>query len=249
MTSPDRHHGPLGRYELRGLLGQGSVSLLCRAEGPEGRLVAVRRLYQWVVDAEPRLVARWVEGARRLALVRSERVVPIREVGTGPEGAFVVLDFVEGETLARMAREASRVGERLPPAVVGRVVLDVLAGVQAVHEARDPEGAPLGLLVKELRDRHVIVGHDGLARLADWVDHAIEYEPELQGPTLLKGRLFPMPIEQLRGEPLDPRADVWSGGVIAWQLLAGRRLFAGDSDAQMAHRLLEEEAPDVRTST
>ncbi|HEU4412317.1 MAG TPA: protein kinase [Polyangiaceae bacterium] len=244
--------GPLpriGRYELVGEIASGGMAVvyLARLAGVGGfrRLFALKRLHRHLAR-ETEFVAMFLDEARLAASVHSAHVVPILEVGISEAGDhFVVMDYVEGASLASLIVTASRRQGRVPESVALRVVLDALEGLHAAHEARDERGEPLGIVHRDVSPHNLLVGVDGVARLTDFGIARAATRLSTTRDGTFKGKLSYMAPEQASGENVDRRADVFAAAVVAWELLANRRLFKGTNDLHTVHLLLYAPIPPL----
>ena len=239
----------LDRYELVGELASGGMATvyLGRIGGVGGfqRLVAIKRLHPHLAR-EKEFIDMFVDEARLAAGIHHPNVVPILDIGASEDGYFLVMEYVEGDTLARLLARAHAKGERLPVPIALRVVMDTLAGLHAAHELRDEQNEPLGLVHRDVSPQNILVGIDGTARITDFgVAHASSRLSTTRGGQL-KGKLAYMAPEQARGQKIDRRADVFAIGTVLWEVLAGRRLFKADGDAETLNRVLFEPIPRVR---
>lgn len=237
----------IGRYALHDRIasgGQASV-YLGRAAGAGGfrRTVAIKRLHPHLQD-DRKLVARFLDEARLAANIHHPNVVPILDVVVEGKEVLLVMDLVMGPSLAALLASARTApeGPGLPPAIAIAVAVGALRGLHAAHEAVSEAGAPLGIVHRDVSPENVLVGADGTARVVDFgIAKALgRAQPTADGE--LAGKLGYMSPEQLRGEPLDRRADVYAAGVVTWETLTGRRLFEGDPAAVMM-KVLEGAAP------
>jgi serine/threonine-protein kinase len=148
------------------------------------------------------------------------------------------MDYVHGETLASLMARSAEEGILVPIAVAVAAVRDLLRGLHAAHEATTENGTPLGIVHRDVSPQNVIVGADGSARLFDFgVAKAVgRLQTTREGAA--KGKLGYMAPEQLKNGPIDRRADVYAASVVLWELLTGRRLFDGDSEAQVLASVL-----------
>lgn len=240
------------RYELLAELAAGGMAtvFLARLGGAGGfqRLYAIKRLHPHLAR-EREFVEMFLDEARLAARIHHPNVVPILEVGQSQSGYFLVMEYIEGETLARLlGRMASR-NQRIPIRVGMKVVLDTLAGLEAAHGLRDDFGEPLNIVHRDVSPQNVMVGVDGTSRITDFGVARAATRLNTTRAGQLKGKLGYMAPEQARGEDIDLRADVFAVGVILWETLAGKRLFKGradTSDAQTLNRLLYEPIQRLR---
>jgi serine/threonine-protein kinase len=236
----------LGRYEIIATIASGGMATvyLGRALGAAGfqRLVAIKCLHPHVA-ADEQFVTMFMDEARLAARIRHPNVVPTLDLENGPDGLFLVMEYVEGDGLLGLLRAAARSGEPMPPTIAVRIALDVLHGLHAAHELTGDRGEPLRIVHRDVSPHNVLVGTDGITRITDFgiarAEERITHTREGQ----IKGKLSYMAPEQTSGEPVDRRADIWSAGVVLWECLAARRLFRGESDAEVLRNLLEAPIP------
>lgn len=221
----------VGRYLLGEPIAAGGMATvhLGRLVGPAGfsRTVAVKRLHAHLAG-DPEFVQRFVDEARIASRVRHGNVVQTLDVVSVDDELLLVLDYIHGESLARLRRLALAADERIPPHVAAGIVIGVLRGLHAAHEAKSAKGAALDLVHRDISPQNILVGADGVARVLDF---GIAQAAGREAETLrreIKGKLAYMPPEQLSGDELDRRADLFAVGVVLWEALAGERLFRGE---------------------
>jgi serine/threonine-protein kinase len=230
----------LGRYLLGEPIAAGGMATvhLGRLLGPAGfsRTVAVKRLHAHLAT-NPEFVQRFVDEARIASRVRHGNVVQTLDVVVIDEELLLVLDYVHGESFARLRRLASAAGKAIPPNVASGIVIGVLRGLHAAHEAKSAKGTPLDLVHRDVSPQNILVGADGVARVLDF---GIAKAAGRIAETLtrdIKGKLAYMPPEQVAGADLDRRSDLFAAGVILWEALAGERLFRGDDTVSTMHAI------------
>jgi serine/threonine protein kinase len=230
-----------GRYALYGPIARGGMATVFfgRLRGPAGfaRTVAIKRLHPQFA-AEPEFVSMFVDEARLATRFRSPHVVSTLDVVASGQEVFLVMDYVAGESLARLARAATERGERIPIPVTIAILSGVLQGLHAAHEARSETGEALGIVHRDVSPQNIIVGTDGLARVLDFGVAKASGRLQNTRDGELKGKLSYMPAEQLRRESLTRRADIYSASVVLWETLTGDRLFAGDDEGGIVTRVL-----------
>jgi serine/threonine-protein kinase len=232
----------IGQYRVTGKLGSGGMATVYLAETEIAgvpRPVAIKVL-RAELDGKD-WAQQLIEEARVAAAIRHPNVVQVLELGEHRDGIFLVLEFIEGANLAVLLRAANRFERAIPLRVAGKIIADVLSGLHAAHELRDAEGIALNLVHRDVSLQNIIVGCDGGARLADFGIARTAAREATQG--VLKGKVRYMSPEQVLGEPLDRRSDIWSIGVVAWELVAGMRMFGEESDATILLKLISEPPP------
>jgi len=220
---------------------------LARLAGVGGfsRLVAIKRLHPHLAR-EREFVEMFLNEARLAAGIHHQNVVGIQEIGTSDGGYYLVMDYVEGVTLATLLADLSTARRRMATPVVLRIVIDTLYGLQAAHELKDEvTGEPLVVVHRDCTPQNILVGMDGSSRLTDFGIARAASRIGVTRDGSMKGKLAYMAPEQTKGDALDRRADLFSVGVVLWEALSGRRLFRGTTEAETLRRLLVEPIPSL----
>jgi serine/threonine protein kinase len=238
----------IGRYEIVQRLGHGGMATvyLGRATGNAGfeKLVAIKVIHPHLA-AEPEFVEMFLEEARIAAKIQSPHVAGILDLAHDDGLHYMVMEYIDGETLSGLIRQLRPRDERLPLPVVVQILIDACEGLTAVHALRDADGQPYGLVHRDMSPQNLMVGFDGWTKIVDFgLVKATEKRHTHTGH--LRGKLAYMSPEQAHGKPLAASADLFALGVILWELLTGRRLFAGDSDAETLDRVVRCEVPPLR---
>jgi serine/threonine protein kinase len=232
----------VGRYALYGEIASGGMATVHfgRLLGPVGfsRTVAIKRLHpQFAKD--PEFVSMFLDEARVAARIRHPNVVPTLDVVATDGELFLVMDYVEGESLGRLVRALKAQGMTPPGTIVASVISGVLHGLHAAHEARNERGAPLGIVHRDVSPQNVLVGTDGVARVLDFGVAKATGRLQTTREGQIKGKLAYMPPEQLRGAPLSRTTDIYAASVVLWEALTGQRLFVGDNEGAIFAKILE----------
>jgi len=213
---------------------------LGRLLGPVGfsRTVAIKRLHAQFAS-DPEFVSMFLDEARLAARIRHPNVVPTLDVvATGGE-LFLVMDYVPGESIARLSRVLKERHQTLPTRVLSAVMAGVLHGLHAAHEAKDERGHPLGIVHRDMSPQNVLIGTDGVARVLDFGVAKAAGRMQTTREGQIKGKLSYMPPEQLRGATVNRQSDIYAAGVMLWELVTGQRLFAGDNEGAIVAKILE----------
>jgi serine/threonine-protein kinase len=203
-----------------------------RLLGPVGfsRTVAIKKLHPQYAK-EPQFVSMFMDEARLAARIRHPNVLGTLDVVVLDGELFLVMDYVEGESVHRLVHAAKQQGGRVPLPIAGAILVGALDGLHAAHEATSEQGEPLGLIHRDVSPQNILVGTDGIPRLLDFgVAKAVgRVEDTKDGQ--LKGKLRYMAPEQINGET-SRLTDVYSASVVLWELLTGHRLFRAENDLQ-----------------
>ena len=237
------------RYELVGEIASGGMATvyLARLGGVGGfqRFVAMKRLHPHLQN-EKEFVEMFLDEARLSAGIHHPNVVSILEVGASPVGYYLVMEYVEGDTLARILARAAGKGDRIPTPIALRIVIDALQGLNAAHELKDDTGTSVELVHRDVSPQNILVGIDGVSRITDFGVARATSRLSSTRVGQLKGKLAYMAPEQAQGEGIiDRRADVFSAGVLLWETLAGKRLFKAETEVATLQRVMNEPIPDL----
>ena len=231
----------VGRYALYGVLASGGMATVHfgRLIGPVGfsRTVAIKRLHPQFA-ADPEFVAMFLDEARLAARIRHPNVVPTLDVVATSGELFLVMEYVPGESMARLVRAARARGVIMPPNITVAVMVGVLQGLHAAHEARNERGAPLGIVHRDVSPQNVLVGADGQARVLDFGVAKAAGRVQTTREGQLKGKLAYMAPEQLRGESCSRQTDIYAAAVVLWEALTGERLFRADNEGAVVAQVL-----------
>ena len=222
----------------------GRVELVVRREGEFARVYAMKRLLGDMVD-DAELREMFQKEARIAGLIRHANVVPVLDVGEDEIGPFLVMEYVEGVPAWKPIVRARDAGERMPVGLCVEIVRQAALGLSAAHELIGPGGRALGVVHRDVSPHNVLLGFDGTVRVTDFgVARALDHGSRTR-VGMLKGKTGYMSPEQIAYEKLDARADLFGLGVVAYELLAGRRLYPGAPEDAF-ERIRNEPPPDLR---
>lgn len=254
VDGPISERGPsarIGRYALFDQFATGGMATVHfgRLDGAGGfsRVVAIKRLLPHLV-ANREFTDMLLNEARLAARVRHPNVVATLDVVASKGDVLLVLDYVEGEALSTLCRaQAKEKREMVPLPIAIGIMQDVLHGLLAIHEATDEKGRPLDLVHRDISPPNVLVGVDGVARVLDFgIAKALQQLDEsIAGRPM--GKMGYMSPEQIHGERLTQRSDVFSAGIVLWELLCMRRLFGAEKPEQRIESILHGDYPRPRS--
>ncbi len=238
----------IGRYEVLQRLGHGGMAsvFLARATGSAGfeKQVAIKVIHPHLA-AEPNLVEMFLDEARIAAQIHNPHVVEILDLGHDRGDYYMVMEYVEGETLSALIRRQQEQSGHLPLPVVLQILLDACEGLRAAHELRDADGNPLGVIHRDVSPQNLLIDLDGWVRIVDFGIMKAKGKRTDTRTGQLRGKLPYMAPEQAEAKPVTLACDLFALGVILWELCTGTRLFAGESDAQTLSRVIACERPSL----
>ncbi|HWU89935.1 MAG TPA: serine/threonine-protein kinase, partial [Kofleriaceae bacterium] len=226
------------RYRLGPKLGSGGMAevFLGTVIGAEGfaRRVAIKRVRGGHSEA-PMFSAMFVEEARIASQLSHPNVVSVLDFDRDPEGRlFLVMEFVDGKDLATLSEAG-----RLPPPIAIFVVSEILRGLGYAHELPNANGVR-GYVHRDVSPHNVLVSWEGAVKVSDFgIAKALEGSGRARSG-IVKGKPAYMSPEQVNGEGLDGRSDLFSVGIVLWDLLAGRKLFTGGTREMFAQILFHD---------
>ena len=234
----------IGRYVLYDRIASGGMAAvyLGRLAGAVGftRTVAIKRLHPQFA-ADPDFVTMFLDEARVAARIQHPNVVPTLDVvATGGE-LFLVMEYIRGEPLSQLVKRTASRMEKIPPRVVAGLVSGALQGLHAAHEAHDESGKPLEIVHRDVSPQNIIVGVDGTPRVLDFGVAKAEGKFHSTRGGEIKGKILYMSPEQLEADAVDRTTDVYAMGLVLFELLTGKRMFAKSQDMTSLGKILRNE--------
>jgi len=234
----------LGRYVITETIASGGMASihLGRLVGAEGfvRTVAIKRLLPALAEKAD-YSTMFLDEARIAGRIQHPNVAQTLDAVSEQGEFFIVMEYVHGETLVYFLKKMKDGGRRIPLGVVGAVFSGMLQGLHAAHVATDEDGAPLGIIHRDVSPQNVMVGVDGIPRLLDFGVAKGEGRKHKTQEGQIKGKLMYMSPEQLRGRALTRGTDLFSAGALLWESLVGDALFSADDEVELLSKLLTQE--------
>src|SRR5262245_39723249 len=215
-----------GQYVLLRRIARGGMAevFLAQQRGLEGfdRRVAVKRILLQLADALD-FIKMFFGEVRLAAQLGHPNIVHIYDFGKVEDDHFIAMEYVGGVHAGRLMRCGE--GDRLPATMVARIGADAAAALHYAHELRAPSGRPIGLVHRDVSPANLMVSFDGVVKLCDFgIAKAAALGDQLTNPGQVKGKYAYMSPEQTTGTPLDGRSDVFSLGIVMWELVTGQSM-------------------------
>jgi serine/threonine protein kinase len=232
----------LGKYEIVKRLAKGGMAeiFLARAVGLRGfqRMVVVKRILP-VLACKADFLEMFLNEARIAATLQHPNVVQMYDVGVVDGDYFIAMEYLHGEDVRSLQNTLHKMKERIPLEHVLQIVIGVCAGLHYAHEKLGFDGQPLSIVHRDVSPQNVIVTFDGGVKLLDFgVAKAASNAHETRCG-VVKGKIPYMSPEQCRGAPLDRRSDLYSVGIILYELTLGRRLYSDGTEFEILKRIAE----------
>ncbi len=255
---PDARRAPdpaapsvLGRYHVLGELGRDRIYIthLARLEGPSGfqRWAMVRRVRPEVAEV-PGFHEAFYDAARASGRIDHPNVVVTHDVGEEDGHLWTALEYVQGELVQEILDRTQRARSTVAWSIACKIISDAALGVDGIHSSRDASGQRMGLIHGHISPKSLIVAYAGKTKVLDPCAPVIPTDVEAS-ITVSDEQSEVLPYlapEQVWGEPVDARADVFSLGVILWELCAGRPLFRGKTEDETRALLEAVSVPELR---
>jgi serine/threonine-protein kinase len=242
MTGPSF----FGRYRLVEEIGVGGMASvhLARIDGPGGfqKWVAIKRIHPHLI-ADESFVHMFLDEARIAARISHPNVATVFELGKQGNTYWIAMEYLHGEPLREVMRRTGEVGGPMPPEIASRVIADAAEGLHAAHELHGKDGEKLNLIHRDVTPHNLFVTYDGATKVVDFGIAKCSSRLSNTRAGTLKGKLAYMSPEQVHGEPIDRRTDIFALGVVLWELTTGRRLFRVESDLATLEKVRDCEIP------
>jgi len=231
----------IGRFEVIYPLAHGGMASVHvgRISGMAGfeKLVAIKVIHPHLASEES-FVKMFLDEARLAAQIHHPNVGEVIEVGEDDGLYYMVSELIVGQSLRNVYRRAEALGRKIPRPMSADICAKVCQALHEAHELSDGDGKPLGIVHRDISPRNVLVSYNGFVKLIDfgiaWAKGRMSHTDAGQ----VKGRIGYIPPEQLKGQPLDRRGDLFSLGVMLYLMVTGKHPFPGVSDAERMHKIV-----------
>jgi len=215
-----------------------------KKRGIEGfeRVVALKRLLPHQADDEA-FVRAFIREARLASLLQHANVVQIQDLGRVGQIYYIAMEYVRGRDLRHILRQARYAAGPPPLSVTLAILWSLCDALDYAHSLRDEQGQPLGIVHRDVSPSNLIIAHDGHLKVIDFGIAGAQAVGLRTQSGLVKGKFAYMAPEIAGGQLYDRRSDLFSAGIIAWELLCARPLFAAPTDYQTIDRVRHLEVP------
>jgi eukaryotic-like serine/threonine-protein kinase len=224
---------PFGKYFLLERINIGGMAEVFRAKafGVEGfeRLVAVKRILPNIAE-DKEFIRMFIEEAKLSVQLNHANIAQIFDLGVVDGAYYIALEHVHGRDLRGIFDRCRQLGSTMPIAQACFVVMKLCEGLDYAHNKRDQSGRELSLVHRDVSPQNVLVSFEGEVKIIDFGIAKAAGKGSKTQAGILKGKFGYMSPEQVRGLPVDRRSDVFSCGIVLYELLTGERLFVGESD-------------------
>jgi serine/threonine-protein kinase len=239
----------LGRYEILASIGSGGMAAiyLARIAGPAGfeKPFALKVVHPHLAE-EGDFLDMFYDEARLAAKLQHPNIVQIFELGESAGIFYIAMEYLAGEPVDALYKVAQEQGSPFDARLCCHIAMAACEGLHCAHEAQDLEGEPLNLVHRDVSPHNFFVTYAGSVKLMDFGIARAAGATHKTRTGALRGKIAYMSPEQAAGRVVDRRSDVFSLGVVLWEMLAGRHLFRGETDLETLRRVTEGDVPPIR---
>lgn len=239
---------PEQRYRVIEKIAAGGMAEVYRAEsaGLEGfkKTVAIKRVLPHL-SQKREFIGMFLDEARLSAALSHSNVVQVFDIGVGDDTHFIVMEYVDGANLKAVIEHRRSIGKPLPVETACFIALRICEGLAYAHEARDALGQPLGIVHRDVSPPNVLITRHGEVKVVDFGLAKANSQLEASQPGIIKGKFSYLSPEAALGESVDHRTDIFATGIILWEMMAGQRLFLGDTDLGTVRQVQAAQVPAI----
>jgi len=241
---------PDSRYRITERVASGGMAEVFKgvAESLQGfkKSIAIKRVLPSLTQNK-KFVAMFLDEARLSLSLQHANIVQVFDIGHADDTYFIVMEFVDGVDLKILLEWRRRMGKRLPTAVSLNIANEICKGLSYAHELVSSEtGRPLGIVHRDVSPPNVLISKQGEVKVVDFGLAKAASQLETTDPGVVKGKMSYLSPEAARGEEVDSRADIFSVGILLYEMLTGKRLFYGESDYQTVELVRNAKIPPIK---
>ncbi|MCC6553157.1 MAG: serine/threonine protein kinase [Polyangiaceae bacterium] len=236
------------RYRVIERLASGGMAEVFRAEsaGIEGfkKQVAIKRVLPHLSEKK-RFIAMFLDEARLSAHLSHSNVAQVFDIGVGDNAYFIVMEYVDGADLKAVIEWMKKSTRPIPVEAAVFITAKICEGLTYAHELKDANGVPFKIVHRDMSPPNVLITKYGEVKIVDFGLAKATSQLEKSEAGIIKGKFSYLSPEAAQGLDVDQRTDIFAAGIILWEMLAGRRLFLGDSDYQTVKMVQEAKIPPL----
>ncbi|MEJ2165008.1 MAG: protein kinase [Desulfobacterales bacterium] len=221
-----------GKYQLLDKIAAGGMAELYRAKltGVQGfeKLIAIKKILPNLSEEE-NLITAFIDEAKLAALLHHENIVQIYDFGSMDDQYFIAMEYLFGKDLRTIRRAAKKRDMPLAMENILYIIACICAGLDYSHNLKDLQGQPLNIIHRDINPQNIFITYEGQVKIIDFgIAKAANHNTKTR-ENLIKGKLAYMSPEQANGQRIDHRSDIFSTGIIFYELLSVRRMFEGET--------------------
>ncbi len=237
------------RYRVVEKIAAGGMAEVFRAEsaGLEGfkKTVAIKRVLPHLSEKK-QFIGMFLDEARLSAHLTHSNCVQVFDIGVGDNTYFIVMEYVDGTDLKALIEFQRKKGTAFPLEEACMICVRICEGLAYAHDARDSKGDELHIVHRDMSPPNVLITRHGEVKIVDFGLAKANSQLEKSEPGIIKGKFGYLSPEATLGQPIDARTDIFAVGIILWEMLAGRRLFLGETDLDTVRQVQAAQIPSIR---
>ena len=229
-----------GEYKILKKIATGGMAevFLAKRIGMKGfeKLLAIKRILPQFSENEE-FIAMFIDEAKLAAKMTHRNIVQIYDFGSQQGSYYIAMEYIFGKDLRSILKKSKERGERLPLAQCAYIITEAAKGLEYAHTLRDHFGKPLQIIHRDISPQNILISYEGEVMLADFgIAKAASKSTETR-VGVLKGKILYMSPEQAWGKPIDRRSDLYSLGVLLYEMITHRKIFDADSEFSMLEKV------------
>jgi serine/threonine-protein kinase len=240
---------PQQRYKVLEKIAAGGMAEVYRAEsaGLEGfkKIVAIKRVLPHLSEKK-QFIGMFLDEARVSAHLSHSNCVQVFDIGVGDNTYFIVMEYVDGSDLKGVIEHRRKQNQPFPVEEACLICVRICEGLAYAHELVDGKGENLHIVHRDMSPPNVLITRHGEVKIVDFGLAKANSQLERSEPGIIKGKFSYLSPEAAKGLAVDGRTDIFAVGIILWELLAGRRLFMGESDLETVRMVQSARVPSIR---
>ena len=229
-----------GEYKILKKIATGGMAevFLAKRIGMKGfeKLLAIKRILPQFSENEE-FIAMFIDEAKLAAKMTHRNIVQIYDFGSQQGSYYIAMEYIFGKDLRSILKKSKERGERLPLAQCAYIITEAAKGLEYAHTLRDHFGKPLQIIHRDISPQNILISYEGEVMLADFgIAKAASKSTETRAG-VLKGKILYMSPEQAWGKPIDRRTDLYSLGVLLYEMITHRKIFDADSEFSMLEKV------------
>ena len=236
---------PFGKYYLLGLIARGGMAEVYRARprnAPDVEQLLAIKVMRPQLAREARFVDMFNREGQLAMLLANDSIVRTIEVERIKDRHYIAIEYIGGRDLTQLLRRCQETNKRIPVPHAVYIAARIAEGLHFAHSLRGSDGRPLNIVNRDVSPSNVRLSYDGAVKLLDFgiAQALMKFTSEIG---VLKGKFSYMSPEQIRGMPLDARTDIFSAGIILYEMLTTEKLFRGDTEFALMEKVRKAEIP------
>jgi eukaryotic-like serine/threonine-protein kinase len=237
------------RYKVLEKIASGGMAEVFRAEsaGLEGfkKTVAIKRVLPHLSEKK-QFIGMFLDEARVSAQLSHSNCVQVFDIGVGDNTYFIVMEYVDGADLKGVIEHRKKSATPFPVEEACLICVRICEGLSYAHELTDNNGESLHIVHRDMSPPNVLITRFGEVKIVDFGLAKANSQLEKSEPGIIKGKFSYLSPEAAQGLPVDAKTDIFAVGIILWELLAGRRLFMGETDLETVRMVQQARVPAIR---